>query len=142
MAESGDGGGTFRAEKDSLEGGGVSHLGEKLVVAHGDCGSPALFDRIQDQRVGERFRHAEPGSDGACIAPELGFFLMAVVCPDDRSAAGGLDRYHLWLRSGDPAKLLHFTKRLPHPDQPRPAAGGVEDRDRKSTRLNSSHVSS
>src|SRR5581483_3471691 len=117
----------FRRGEDTFVARPVLHGLYDLGIADSNCGSAALAQDVEDDVIAVCLGHAQAGGDSGRVRPGLGNALPFLPGPGNWRAAGGLHGDHARARGADPAQLLHFVKRLPHPDQSHAAAGGVDN---------------
>src|SRR5580704_18973759 len=117
----------FRAHQKSLLARNLVERFRYRLVGHRDGKTAALAHRAQDQKIADRLRHADAGSDGVRVLPARRVLLARLVGAHHRRAARGLHRDHARALVADEADRLHFGKRLPHADQAGAAAGRIED---------------
>ncbi len=98
-----------------------------LVVRHRHRLALRLAEDLQDQVVRVRLRDAQAAGVRVRVGEADGDRLARLERPRDRRAPLGLDDDHPRPRGADPAEALHLVPRLPHPDEARAAAGGIDD---------------
>eukprot|EP00958_Prasinococcus_capsulatus_P027548 scaffold5640_cov328-Prasinococcus_capsulatus_cf.AAC.3 len=96
-------------------------------VVHGDTKPATLIDGADDQKVPHGHGHADACRDGVRVLPEGRVLVAALPGAHDRRAARGLHGHHAWALGADPPERLELRERLPHADEARAAAAGVED---------------
>ena len=104
------------------------HVLDHLLVRYRHGRAAALAQSSQDQEVSNRARHAQAVGDGVCALPRAGGFGAIVEGANNRRASLGLHRHHLRaLPGGEPANGFHLGEGLPHADEPRATASGIDD---------------